>query len=522
MMMVSAVGCVDTAAFVSAAAAATTTTTTTRMEEESPEVEPEQQVQGNVVNAEVVQDSSATIMDGRLSTTRTKTDTSFVLRYKPLNNNNNNNNAVKQGTNRRRNRQLKQQKAQRQRDRRRVAAAAAAAANNVGAEASAIPITTADHDARRRRIKSSSKSNSSFKIHKHHYDIFAKTSKGGKGFSSSSSSSYSKKHSQVKPSLSKKKKEGSRNSKPSSPSTKHSPKKSSKKKKKSHSSKKAKGKGHYYPTKGKGKGKGKEAPPPSNRIWQSIPPIITGDAVGDEAGRSVSYSRDGSVLAIGLPGSKAATNTSSHANATGLVRVYRLEKTNSSWVQLGPDIRPPQSADRNETTTPFRFGQAIDLNHNGLIIAIGAPGFNDNRGIAYSFVYLERVNSWEFGGINNGVILAGTEVGESLGSSIAISSSGDVVVIGSPKKSRATNSAMLNAGQVSAVLQPAMNAARRYPYRLMALSLLLDVRAATERCPMLARLSRLKPRTAICWAASPTGNCMANQSVAWPRVSNAA
>ncbi|SVA35959.1 uncharacterized protein METZ01_LOCUS88813, partial [marine metagenome] len=65
-------------------------------------------------------------------------------------------------------------------------------------------------------------------------------------------------------------------------------------------------------------------------IWKQLGSDIDGEAVGDESGRSVSLSSDGTIVAIG-----AALNNGNGISA-GHVRVYQY--ASGSWTQLGSDI----------------------------------------------------------------------------------------------------------------------------------------------------------------------------------------
>lgn len=90
----------------------------------------------------------------------------------------------------------------------------------------------------------------------------------------------------------------------------------------------------------------------------------------------------------------------------------------SAQEQIGQTIIGLSSDDRT--------GTSIDLSSDGTIIAIGSPDFNQSRG--YVSVYGYDSNQW----ILIGSQLNGTEDGDSFGDSVALSSSGDVLAVGSP------------------------------------------------------------------------------------------
>ena len=68
----------------------------------------------------------------------------------------------------------------------------------------------------------------------------------------------------------------------------------------------------------------------SSGSWIQLGSDIDGEASGDQSGRSVSLSADGSSIAIGAP-----YNDGNGADA-GHVRIY--EYSSGSWIQLGSDI----------------------------------------------------------------------------------------------------------------------------------------------------------------------------------------
>ena len=91
---------------------------------------------------------------------------------------------------------------------------------------------------------------------------------------------------------------------------------------------------------------------------------ITGEAVGDEFGRSVSISDDGRTIAAGAP-----INNGKSGDDAGHARVYRMY---DSWMQLGKDIE-------GEGHENFS-GRSVSLSGNGDTVAIGSPGFSYDKG----------------------------------------------------------------------------------------------------------------------------------------------
>ena len=99
--------------------------------------------------------------------------------------------------------------------------------------------------------------------------------------------------------------------------------------------------------------------------WKQIGQDIIGEANGDQFGWSVSISDDGKILAVG-------------ARFSNRVRVYRMNDSESGWVQLGDDINEEHDV-------------SVSLSGDGNLVAIGSPS-NDGNGDSSGRV---RVFVWE-------------------------------------------------------------------------------------------------------------------------------
>ena len=138
---------------------------------------------------------------------------------------------------------------------------------------------------------------------------------------------------------------------------------------------------------------------------------IDGEAAGDESGRSVSLSSDGSRVAIGAP----------YNDGTGIdrghVRIY--EYSGSSWTQLGIDINGEADADLS--------GWSVSLSPDGSRVAIGAP-YNNGTGTdaGYVRIYEYSGGSWTQFGSD----IDGEAAGDESGRSVSLSSDGSRVAIG--------------------------------------------------------------------------------------------
>ena len=152
---------------------------------------------------------------------------------------------------------------------------------------------------------------------------------------------------------------------------------------------------------------------------------IDGEAEGDQFGRSVSLSSDGSILAIG-----ANTNDGNGAEA-GHVRVY--EWSGSAWVQKGGDIDGEAEGDYS--------GYSVSLSSDGTTLAIGATR---NDGAAYNAGHV-RVYGWNGSAwVDKGSDIDGEAERDYSGRLVSLSSDGNVVAIGAYLNDGAAN----NAGHV--------------------------------------------------------------------------
>jgi hypothetical protein len=139
--------------------------------------------------------------------------------------------------------------------------------------------------------------------------------------------------------------------------------------------------------------------------WSQVGQDLDGEKENDYHGRSVSLSSNGLTLAVGAYG---------HDNNKGTVKVYNIPPENrgsgnkesitqmhsSSWVQIGNDIDGGGGSASNSNSSSRRSGGTLDggagdkqgysvsLSSDGITLAVGALGFDNNRGTirAYSLV----------------------------------------------------------------------------------------------------------------------------------------
>ena len=148
--------------------------------------------------------------------------------------------------------------------------------------------------------------------------------------------------------------------------------------------------------------------------WQQIGQDINGEDLGDYFGDSVSFSADGSVVAVGANGNDDIGNSSGH------VRVYELKE--GSWQQLGGDIGGEAPFDLS--------GFSVSLSADGTMLAIGAlkndgdDQTDSNRG--HVRVYQYNGSSWK----QKGGDIDGEAPEDRSGYSVSLSADGSIVAIG--------------------------------------------------------------------------------------------
>ena len=151
--------------------------------------------------------------------------------------------------------------------------------------------------------------------------------------------------------------------------------------------------------------------------WNQLGQDIDGEAAFDNSGKSVSLSADGNVIAIG-----AYYNDGNGENA-GHVRVYQMDEASSSWQQLGQDIDGEAAGDQSAAD------RSLSLSADGKIVAIGAE-YNDGNGSDSGHVrvyYMDDSSSlWR----QLGQDIDGKEAYDELGTSVSLSADGKVLAIG--------------------------------------------------------------------------------------------
>lgn len=155
--------------------------------------------------------------------------------------------------------------------------------------------------------------------------------------------------------------------------------------------------------------------------WYQIGSDIIGSSSGDNTGFSVSLSgRDGSdnyVLAVGQP------KRNDGAKENGVVKIYEYKDISGDWYQIGDDLSGASDGDS--------FGYSVSISSNGKILAVGSPGSDLNgfsSGKASFYEYIDISENW----YQMGTDISGSDTFNDFGYSISLTNDGSKVAIGAP------------------------------------------------------------------------------------------
>lgn len=130
-------------------------------------------------------------------------------------------------------------------------------------------------------------------------------------------------------------------------------------------------------------------------------------------------SEDGNRIVIGSHGFDANDKKVD----SGYVRVFHFDHIDNEWIQIGGDIHGESERDLS--------GTSVNMSKDGNVVAVGAYG-NDGNGLSAGntrvFLYVSAIDSW----LQMGEDIDGESSGDLSGSSVALSSNGTIVAIGSP------------------------------------------------------------------------------------------
>lgn len=149
----------------------------------------------------------------------------------------------------------------------------------------------------------------------------------------------------------------------------------------------------------------------TNGMWTQLGNDIDGKFTGDLFGYSVELSSDGLKVAIG------ATLGEGNGVDTGYASVYEYD--GASWVQVGDDISGINSGEQ--------CGYSVALNSDGSVLAVSSVLANGNvpdSGIVRVFEY--DGSSW----VPKGSVLSGQAAFDYFGNAISLNSDGTILAVG--------------------------------------------------------------------------------------------
>jgi hypothetical protein len=158
-----------------------------------------------------------------------------------------------------------------------------------------------------------------------------------------------------------------------------------------------------------------------DQLWIPLGQDIQAEVAGDQSGRSISFSMDGTRIAIG------ASSNNGTASGAGHARIYEISESNgeSSWVQLGQDLDGAAVGDQ--------FGRSVSLSGDGRRAAVGGHTVDTTEGIVDAgqvrvFDYDSTTKNW----IQVAASINGQKTDEYFGVAVSLSYDGRRLAIGSP------------------------------------------------------------------------------------------
>jgi len=147
-----------------------------------------------------------------------------------------------------------------------------------------------------------------------------------------------------------------------------------------------------------------------NTVW-TIQQILQGSGIaGPKFGSSVSISDDGSTVAVGAPNDDASKGS-----------VWMFTRTSGVWTQQGPKLVGfGDSIVDNQ-------GKSVALSSDGSTLAFGGPSFGSDTGAVWVFTRTSGVWTQQQGPIVDFGYISWKQ-----GYSVALSSTGDTLAVGSP------------------------------------------------------------------------------------------
>ena len=165
---------------------------------------------------------------------------------------------------------------------------------------------------------------------------------------------------------------------------------------------------------------------PYSGRYERLGQAIAGEALGEGFGGSVSLSSDGKHLAAGT-----------EEGSDNIVRLYMYDAVNETWMKCGDDLRSSQEG-RMES-----FGASLELNTDGSMLAVGAPGTLDRFGDSIpGSVHIFQVQDVELHSWTQVGYLESPHTGDLFGTAVAMSMDGTRIVASAPRRSYGGNEAV--------------------------------------------------------------------------------
>jgi hypothetical protein len=159
--------------------------------------------------------------------------------------------------------------------------------------------------------------------------------------------------------------------------------------------------------------------------WTQLGSDIDGVTGQSHSGLAVSLSGDGFTVAIGAPRFDTIER--------GRTKVFRYNGT--EWNPYGQDIVGSNGSNLS--------GFAVSLSNNGTTLAVGEPGWNLQLGRVRVFDYDMNLETWQM--VFDPLLENAGDEGDLSGTSVSLSSLGDIIAIGAPQRDIGGQ----NAGHVS-------------------------------------------------------------------------
>jgi len=168
--------------------------------------------------------------------------------------------------------------------------------------------------------------------------------------------------------------------------------------------------------------------------WDQMGANLEGTKTNERFGGAVAISSTGKTLVAGGP----SANRAGTGEDAGVVRIYDYGagccSEELSWreVPVWEDVATftNVAGDEQPFVAADRLGEAVAVSGHGRIVAVGAPGYNNDQGLVLVLRYKKNAAKW----VQMGNALYGwtQNVGDDFGGSLALNDAGDLLVVGAP------------------------------------------------------------------------------------------